>query len=171
MNNPISDFTDELEDAGKDVVKTFVRDVVKGIPEAAKSQLLGKDSSVSHNSYENNKKDKDKKASTNNKSDDQSKVDPMTGKPVPKKPQLQHLSQASAQLRLTKLKKVREELEKQRLKVTDKKAGLAPIESSKKQGAGPAVPDSSEREKPDEAVANTLKGSKDTGEFKGLIGG
>lgn len=93
------------------------------------------------------------------------KVDPMTGKPVPSKKMLTQLTQQTAQLAQVRLKKVREELAKQRLKVNE----LA----SAKDTAGEAGPEVKHEEaKPKEdAIAKTLKGSKSTGEFKGLIGG
>src|SRR3989344_2529836 len=135
MNNPISDFTDELEEAGKDIVKI------------AKKQIVGE------------KKEPQKAEMPDQK-------DPVTGlPPVKKKVTLTNLTKATAELRMAKLKKLREELEKQRLKTLDKKAELAPIESSKSKGQGPAMVEGAEREPKDDAVANTLKGSKDTGEF------
>lgn len=167
MKNPISDFTDEFVELGSDVKKSFVNDLVKGIPQTAKQQISGQgDQPFDSSQGKGDKGDLGKKST-----EKQDKVDPLTGKPVVKKAQLQHLNQAAGQLRLAKLKKIREELEKQRLKVTDKKAELSPIETSKTQGSGPAITSSSEREPKPDAVANTLKGSKDTGEFKGLIGG
>lgn len=89
-------------------------------------------------------------------------VDPVTGKPIPSKKVLSHLTQATAQLAQMRLKKLREDLDKQRLKVAAQKPGDQPQ-------AGPALP-----EKPvekDDAIQKTLKASKSTGEFKGLIGG
>lgn len=165
MANVISDFKDEFGEMGKDVAKGFVEEVVKGIPQTAKKQILRRKGDAGDVSDEGDKSDKKNKI-------DQTKVDPVTGKPVVKKQILTQLSQAAAQLQIAKLKKVREELEKQRLKVTDKKSELSPIESSKKQGMGPVMStESLEKQPKDEAVANTLKGSKNTGEFKGLIGG
>lgn len=168
MKNPISDFTDELEDVGKDVAKTLVREA-KGMGKIAKDQILG---SQTDQKPQNPQAEQGGKQQGGNEKDKQ-EVDPVTGlPPIKKKATLTNLTQATAQLRMAKLKKLREELEQQRLKVSDKKTELAPIESSKTQGHGPVVvSESSEREPKDNAVANTLKGSKDTGEFKGLIGG
>lgn len=165
MNNPLSDFTDEFAEIGKDTAKTFVRDVVKGIPQTAKAQIVGS-GAANDQGGQVNEGNKDAKANKVAK-----KTDPVTGKPVPQKPQLQHLTHAAAQLRLAKLKQVREELEKQKLKISDQKAALSPIEAAKKQGMGPAMPTESAEKAPDNSVANTLKGSQGTGEFKGLVGG
>ena len=72
-----------------------------------------------------------------------------------------NLSQQVAQLSQMRLKKVREELEKQRLKIEEKKA---------EQGQGPEI--KHEEKKPqDDVVAKTLAASKSTGEMKGTIGG
>lgn len=86
------------------------------------------------------------------------KVDQVTGKPIPKKKTLTDLQKATAQLAQARLKKVREELEKQRLKVSQP-ARATPIENE------------SPKPKEEDIVQKTLKGSKSTGEFKGLIGG
>ena len=92
---------------------------------------------------------------------DETKVDPTTGKPVPSKKMLGNLSQQVAQLSQMRLKNVREELEKQRLKIEEKKAET---------GQGPEI--KHEEKKPqDDAVAKTLAASKSTGEIKGTIGG
>ncbi len=92
---------------------------------------------------------------------DDKKVDPTTGKPVPSKKMLGNLSQQVAQLSQMRLKNVREELEKQRLKIEEKKAET---------GQGPEI--KHEEKKPqDDAVAKTLAASKSTGEIKGTIGG
>ncbi len=170
MNNPISDFTDELGEQLKDTGKTFVEEVVKGIPQTAKQQVTG---STSNGSNVSSSSDKSNERNKNDKSEKKgAKVDPVTGKTKPSKQVLRDLQQKTAQVAQMKLKKVREELERQRLKVTDKKAELAPIETAKKQGNGPTVSvEGAEKAPIDEAVANTLKGSKSTGEFKGLVGG
>lgn len=132
-------------DEAGEVIKDTTRDIVV----EAKKQVLGK-------------KDKDNK-----------KQDPVTGKPVPSKKALTQLTQATAQLQFAKLKKVREELEKQRLKVADNKQKLAPIESAKTAGKGPVMAEPGEQEKapPPEAVTATLRGSKSTGEFGRQVGG
>lgn len=149
MNNPLGDFTDEFVELGEDTGKKLVRDVVKGIPQTIKQQL------------------------TRPMTDEDKKTDPTTGKPVPTKKILTQLTQATAQLQQTKLKKIREELDKQRLKVTDEKQKLAPIESKKTAGQGPIMPESAETDKapqPD-AVAATMRNSKSTGEFGRQVGG
>ncbi len=93
------------------------------------------------------------------------KVDPVTGKTQPSKKMLTQLSQQVAQLAQTRLKKVREELEKQRLKIDEPAAAKAMAGET-----GPEV--KAEEKKPKEdIVQKTLKASKSTGEFKGLIGG
>ncbi len=133
-------------DEAGEVIKDTTRDIVV----EAKKQVLGK-------------KDKDNK-----------KQDPVTGKPVPSKKALTQLTQATAQLQFAKLKKVREELEKQRLKTTSEKQKLAPIESNKAVGKGPAIASSEaegEKAPPPEAVTATLRGSKSTGEFGRQVGG
>lgn len=147
----------------KNLIKTVSDEVVsevKDMGRIAKAQISGQQTADSSQG----------ETKSVAKTDD--KKDPITGKKPPTKQQLTDLKTKTAQLQAVKLKKVREELEKQRLKVTDEKAELSPIEAAKKQGHGPAVPTSESAEKaPDNAVANTLKGSKSTGEFKGLVGG
>lgn len=96
--------------------------------------------------------------------DEKNKKDPVTGKPTPSKKMLTQLNQQVAQLSQMRLKKVREELEKQRLKVAQPASAKAPAGQ-----AGPEI--KLEEKKPDDIVVKTLKGSKSTGEFKGLIGG
>lgn len=129
MNNPISSITDEVGEQLKDFGRI------------AKKQIT---SNVS-NETKDPKKDK--------------KVDPVTGKKPPTKQQLSTLQQQTAQLAQARLKKVREELEKQRLQVTQVQAGK------------PQEQASNAKKPKDDAVAKTLKASKSTGEFKGLIGG
>lgn len=91
------------------------------------------------------------------------KVDPVTGKKPPTKQQLSTLQQQTVQLAQARLKKVREELEKQRLKISGQQTAVS------SQQAGPVIRE--KEKKQDDAVAKTLKASKSTGEFKGLIGG
>ncbi len=79
--------------------------------------------------------------------------------PPPSKKILNQLNQATAQLAKMRLDKVREELEKQRLKV--KKPASVPA----------AAVDSVEVKPVDDAVAQTLRSSKSTGEFGKNIGG
>lgn len=88
----------------------------------------------------------------------EAKKDLVTGKPIPTKKMLGNLSEQVAQLSRMRLKKVREELEKQRLKVKqmDQVKQVEQVEQAKPK---------------DDIVQQTLKGSKSTGEFKGLIGG
>ena len=91
------------------------------------------------------------------------KTDPVTGKPIPSKKMVTQQAQQTAQIAQMRMKKVREELEKQRLKVT-----AAPVGTPAGQ-AGPEI--KQEQPKQDDAVQKALKASKSTGEFKGLIGG
>ena len=129
MNNPIGQFTDE-----------FTNEVIKGIPKAAKAQILG--------SNEPTKPTQDKKLS------------PVTGKPVPSKQAMSQLSQATASLQMTKLQQVRKRLEEMRLKVTENK----PLAGVK--GTGPEM--STEKPKPkDNIVEQTLKNAQSTGEIRG----
>jgi hypothetical protein len=172
MNNPISDFTDEFVELGSDLKKSFIRDVVKGIPQTVKQQVTGDNGNKANEGDKDSKSNKNDGRPDKNNRASETKVDPVTGLPVPKKVQLQHLNQATAQLTMTKLKQVREELEKQRLKVAEEKDKLSPLQLEKTKGKGPVIAvDSSEREKKDDSVAVALKGSKNTGEFKGLVGG
>lgn len=78
--------------------------------------------------------------------------------PPPSKKILNQLNQATAQLAKIRLDKVREELEKQRLKI-------------KKPASVPPTADSVEVKSVDDAVARTLRSSKSTGEFGKNIGG
>lgn len=117
-----------------DEVEEVTKDTVKGIVIEAKKQVFDK------------------------------KVDPITNKPVPTKKVLTQLTQATKQLQQTKLQKIREELDKQRLKVTDQKA------KPTQPGQGPEL--SAEKPKPaDDAVQKTLRNSQSTGESRGdLVG-
>lgn len=152
MDNPLGGFKDEVEEVVEYSKKKVVNDVAKGILKSAQNQVFGE---------KKHQEDKTKK------------VDPTTGKPVPTKKILTQLTQATAQLQQAKIKKLREELDKQRLKITDEKQKLAPIESAKTIGHGPIVQESSEQEKgpPPEAVQATLRNSKSTGEFGRQVGG
>lgn len=135
MNNPLGNFADEVGETAKDTAKDLVME--------AKKQILTK---------------KDDKQ-------DDKKIDPTTNKPVPTKKVLTQLTTATAQLAQTKLKKIREELEKQRLKVTDKE----PLKTGQP-GQGPELP--AEKPKPkDDAVAATLRNAKSTGEMGRNVGG
>lgn len=163
MNSPISDLTDKGFEQVEDVVKIVKRDVVKGIPQNIKQQIAGTKDEAKDNSSET----KDEKEDKGGKKSGKISVDPVTGKPIPSKKVLSDLTKATAQLQTAKIKKVREELEKQRLKTSPKGAG-----EQGKEGTGPQIPEIPEEKKPKpEAVTNALRGSKETGEFKGLIGG
>lgn len=78
--------------------------------------------------------------------------------PPPSKKILNQLNQATAQLAKMRLDKVREELEKQRLKIKPASVPAAAV-------------DSVEVKSVDDAVAQTLRSSKSTGEFGKNIGG
>lgn len=123
----------------------------------AKKQIAGNDGSGSKGIQS----DEVTKTTAKN---DSNKLDPVTGKKPPTKHQMNNLSLQVAQLSQARLKKVREELEKQRLKTTEQ------AQEIEREKAGPEVKIVSTKPK-DDAVAKTLKGSKSTGEFKGLIGG
>jgi hypothetical protein len=144
MNNSFSDAGDQLFELGQHTGKKFVKDVVKGVAKSAKNQIVGEQKPVD---------DKPKK-----------NIDPTTNKPVPSKKMMTQLTQATAQLQMQKLQKVREELDKIRLKVTDEK----PLAG--KPGAGPEMP--VVKAKPqDDAVAATIRNSKSTGEMGKNTGG
>lgn len=124
--------------------KDEVGEILHEVGQSVKKQVTAKQSDISD---------------TSNKSDE------VTGKPVPSKKMLGNLSQQVAQLSQMRLKKVREELEKQRLKVEE----AASAKATASQG-GPEI--KHEDKKPqDDAVAKTLAASKSTGEMKGAIGG
>lgn len=144
MNNSFSDAGDQLFELGKFTAKKFVKDVVKGVPAAAKNQIVGE------------QKPKDEK--------NQKKVDPTTSKPVPSKKMLTQLTQATTQLQQAKLQKVREELDKIRLKVTEEK----PLAG--KEGQGPAMPVEKPKQQ-DNAVQAMLRSSKTTSEMGKNLGG
>jgi hypothetical protein len=155
MNNSFSDAGDQIFELGQHVAKKFVKDVVKGVPQTAKQQIAG--DSSSNQTAKDNLPVNDKKQTK--------KTDPITGKPPPSKQALSQLTQATKQLQMQKLQKVREELEKQRLKVTGADSAKAPTGQ-----AGPEIP---ETKKPsqDDAVAKTMRNSQSTGESRGdLVG-
>lgn len=141
----------------KSFIKTVSDEIVseaKDFGRIAKKQITGNnDTSAGSGSDINNTSDKVDKTR-----------DPITGKKPPTKQQLSDLKNQTAQLQMVKLKKVREELEKQRLKVSGQQPG------GSGQEVGPEVKHDDKAPK-DDAVAKALKGSKSTGEFKGLIGG
>lgn len=143
MDNPLSDLGDKAFEQLEHTVGTVKRDIIKGIPQTAKQQIAGT---------------ADKTRSLDAARD---KKDPVTGKPVPSKKILTQLTQATAQLAQAKLKKVREELARQKLKTS---------QTAQTSQVGPEIKEETPKPKED-IVAKTLKGSKSTGEFKGLIGG
>lgn len=164
-NNPLGDFGDKAFEQLENVKNTAVRET-KSFPKMVKKQVVGTD--------QDQTMDKGKGMQEKKQDKGGGKFDPVTGKPIPSQQMVATLSAQTAQLARMRMKKVREELEKQRLKVTDEKQKLAPVEAAKAAGMGPVVPaEGAETEKKpkSEAVAATLKGSKSTGEFKGLIGG
>jgi len=140
MNNPIGQFTDELVELGKDTGKTFVRDVVKGVPQSAKSQILGTEPA---------KLDQSKKTSL------------VTDKPIPSKQAMSQLSQATSQLQTTKLRQVRKRLEEMRLKATEQKSLAG------QKGTGPEISVSKPKAPVDNAVQKMLKNARSTGEVRG----
>ena len=152
MDNVISDVTDEMGELARDTGKKFVRDVVKGIPQTAKKQIAGDQTSQS--------------GDAGDMAQDKTRLpDPVTGKPIPTKKVLSDLKNATAQVAQVKLKQIREELEKQRLKTSQ------PADAKARAGeAGPEVPQEPEKPKED-VIAKTLKQSKSTGEFGKNIGG
>src|SRR3989344_2948057 len=151
-----NDFKDELGEQVKDVGEKVVVGA-KGYAKIAKAQIMGTagDDQTKAVGSGTMRETKDNGQETKvGKMDDGTgkKIDPVTGKPVIKKQTLTHLTTAANQLRLAKLKKIRE--------------------AAKNQGAGPVMPgESAEKQPKEDVVAKTLKGSKSTGEFKGLIGG
>lgn len=161
-NNPLGDFGEKAFEQLEDVKNTAVREV-KSMPKVAKSQIQG--SPVQTNDTNQTQETRDLKQDKNKVTGDK-KIDPITGKPVPSKKMLSQLSQATAQVARMKMKKIREELEKQRLKVGNDQQ----VENSKKQDTGPEIKLGSAKPK-DDIVQKTLKASKSTGEIKGLIGG
>lgn len=151
MQGVVDDFGNAVFELGQSTAKKFVRDVIKGIPQTAKGQIIGSQQKGSEEAVGQSVSGK--------------KLDPVTGKPPPSPKILSQLTQATAQLAQAKLKRVREELEKQRLKIT----GENQVKSSQP-GQGPEIPP--EKPKPkDDVIAKTLKSSKSTGEFGKNIGG
>ncbi|MCL4390110.1 MAG: hypothetical protein M1484_03725 [Patescibacteria group bacterium] len=90
------------------------------------------------------------------------KKDLVTGKPVPSKPVLTKLNQQVAQLAQMRIKKVREELARQRLKTS---------QMNQTNQTNQTVEPAPVQKPADDAVAKMLKSSKSTGEFKGAVGG
>jgi hypothetical protein len=156
MNKPLGSFGDQLFELGRDAGRKFARDVVKGVPKAAGKQILG-DQIIDNSSGTKDRKIDDRKKGGQ---------DPVTGKPVPSKKTLTQLTQATVQLQQIRLKKVREELEKQRLKVSsDQGAG------NNQPGTGPEIPVEKPKVPQDNAVQATLRNAQSTGEAGKNIGG
>lgn len=146
MNNQISDFKDEVEEVFHETAKIVKKQVTaKPVPQMDQNGQVGQEDQLDPKSNK--------------------KIDPVTGKPMPSSKMLTHLNQQVAQLAQMRIKKVREELEKQRLKTRDQVLG-----SSGQSAQGPDIKQEQTKPKED-IVAKTLKASKSTGEFKGLIGG
>ncbi len=168
MNNPFSDFTEVGFEQLRDTGKKIKQDLVKGVPAAIKQQLtqkpMGNQGSLGDQGSGGDegvggmeKNAKQKPPGT--------KIDPVTGKPIPSKKMLTHLSDAAAKVRLQKLQQVRKQLEEQRLKITEEGAkkdmlvGTAP-------GQGPAMKVETKPKLKDDAVAKTLRKSQSTGETR-----
>lgn len=125
--------------------KKVVKNVVRGAAQSVKGQIAGKQiGNVDQVGQVDRTQDKGSK-----------KIDPVTGKPIPSKKVLLQLNQQVAQLAQMRMKKVREELEKQRLPVKQ-------VEQEKQ------VEQVKEKE---DVVSRVLKASKSTGEFGKNIGG
>ncbi|MCL4398146.1 hypothetical protein M1403_03960 [Patescibacteria group bacterium] len=144
MDNPLRQVTDEMGELGKDTAKTFVRDVVKGVPKSIKTQVVGQ-------TIDNGSGTADKKQDTRNK-----KMDPVTGKPIPTKKALTQLTQATAQYQKTKLQKLREEFDKMKLPSATPEKKQEELIAKKKSF---------------DVVAQTLKSAESTGEFGRQVGG
>jgi hypothetical protein len=160
INNPFKRFTDEFFELGKTVKKSVVDDVVKGIPKTMVQQVGAQVGGMNSGGDQIGQM-----LEQGNQTNSQGKKapDPITGKPVPSKRVLSDLKNAVAQLSMKKLQQVREELDKQRNKVSDDKA-------PPKEGIGPQVK-TEEKKQDDGAVARMLKSFNQTGEFKGSAGG
>lgn len=157
INNPLGDFGDKAFEQLEDVKNTAVREV-KSLPKAVKSQVAGP--SDNQMSIATGNEVRDKKQDPSGK-----KMDPVTGKPVPSKKLLTQITTATAQVAMSRLKSLREELAKQRLKTEAVQEGKA-----KEGEAGPEIKKEEPKPKED-AISKMLKASKSTGEAKGLIGG
>lgn len=126
MNSSLSNFRDETGERLLEVGKTI------------KKQIISKPGDIS------------------NKNDTNDKKDSVTGKPVIGKKLLTHLNQQVAQLAQMRIKKVREELEKQRLKMSNGQSTMGNVEDQKPK---------------EDVIGKVLKASKSTGEFGKNIGG
>ncbi len=160
MDSPLGDLSDKAFEQLEDVKNTAIREA-RSLPKTIKQQVF---ESPRRNPLP------DEKGSPGQKD-----VDPVSGKPVPSRKVVNQIAQATAEVAKARIKKLREELDKQKLKTSEKKkVVLSPLESAKKAGIGPEIPETEtgpERDKKDKAVETTLKGSKSTGEYKGIVGG
>lgn len=169
MKQIVSDFSDAAFEQVEHTTKTFKQQVVKGIPQAAKTQISRTQKSQTKDAtrgINDEIQDSGKRIQDKKKAAGSQKIDPITGKPVPSKKVLNDLSMKIASLSAARIKRVREELEKQRLKTESRSQAIGASEKT----TGPEVETVPEKPKED-VIAKTLKGSKSTGEFKGLIGG
>jgi len=162
MNNPLRRFTDELFELGQNVGRTFVRDVVKGIPNAAKTQVSNSAGTTDSSSNSGEEKVEQKPKPVNQTNSQKPTIDPTTGKPPPSPKMLTELKNKVDQLEKVELEKVRQELAKQRDRIPDEKL-------PQQQGVGPEL--KVEEKKPDDAVTKLLNASRETGEYKGSAGG
>lgn len=147
MDPSLPSFKDEAGERLLETGKKVVGNIARGAARSVKGQITGKqvgDVNQVGRVDQGNIRDKTDR-----------KVDPVTGKPTPSKKVLTQLSQQVAQLAQMRMKKVREELEKQRLKVKQ-------VEQEKQ------VEQVKEKE---DVIARVLKASKSTGEFGKNIGG
>ncbi len=170
-SNNFSSFGDEIGETLVEQGGKAVKNVVGGAAQAVKQQVFDNTQQTQGNETQDTSsgiQEKEIETGSGKRSDSAQgkKIDPVTGRPVPSKKMLTQLNQQVAQLAQARIKKVREELEKQRLKVTGQPSSV----TGQKDGPGPEVKEEPEKPKED-AVAKTLKAAKSTGEFKGLIGG
>lgn len=162
MKQVASDVFEQALELGQTIKKSVAQDLIKGIPQTAKQQVVGGSGhlpagQVGQSAVSSERQVENKINKTS---------DPVTGKPTPSKKALTQLSDAANRLQMTKLQKIRGELEKQRLKKADSGKGLAASEEH----IGPNVKVQEKKLDPG-AVARTLKQSQSTGEFKGSVGG
>lgn len=172
MKQIISDISEQMAELGQSTKKSFINDVIKGIPKAAKQQIMGQQVKVGNDQVDvgSSQENKDNKA---NKTIKASNNDPITGKPAPTKKTLTQLTEAEDKLKAVKLQRIREELARQRIKTKNEPADANPPAGRAGAMAGETGPQVKiEEKKPDPgAVARTLKQSQQTGEFKGSVGG
>lgn len=176
MQQIVSDLSEQMAELGQSAKKSFINDLVKGIPKAAKQQIFG--STAAGNSQqqqsadgnqplqsESSKDGKNGKNSNQSKSGDDKKS-PVTGAPVPSKQVLTQLTDAVDKLEAVKLKKIREELTKQRNKVKDPSTSSGQVAGQ----TGSEIPVEKNKLNPN-AVTDTLNKSRQTGEFGRAVGG